>query len=109
MVPAAVGISTSFQKDLSALQVPVHYSHIQGSLPLDIHQVHLGPFAYEEVHTVPMACSGCDPQWCAGKPAAAPDRLLIDAAAWEHGELVRVTPGTLLFSLLSPAEAPEKD
>lgn len=80
VVPAAVGVSTSFQKDLSALQVPVHYRHIQGSLPLDIHQVHLCPFAYEEVHTVPMACGGCDPQWCAGEPATAPDRLLIDAA-----------------------------
>lgn len=80
VVPAAVWVSASFQEDLGALQVPVHYSHIQGSLPLDVHQVHLGPFAYEEVHTVAMACSGCNPQWGAGEPAAAPDRLLIDAA-----------------------------
>lgn len=80
VVPAAIGVSTSFQQDLSALQVTVHHSHIQGRLPLDIHQVHLRPFAYEEVHTVPMACGGCDSQWCAGEPATAPDRLLIDAA-----------------------------
>lgn len=93
VVPAAVGVSTSFQKDLSALQVPIHYSHIQSSLPLDIHQVHLGPFAYEEVHTVPMACSGCNSQWCTGEPTTAPDRLLIDAARWEHRNLMRITPG----------------
>lgn len=80
VVPAAIGVSTSFQQDLSALQVTVHHSHIQGRLSLDIHQVHLRPFAYEEVHTVPMACGGCDSQWCAGEPATAPDRLLIDAA-----------------------------
>lgn len=80
VVPAAIGVSTSFQKDLRALQVPVHHSHIQGSLSLDIHQVYLRSFADEEVHTVPMACGGCNSQWCAGEPAAAPDRLLIDAA-----------------------------
>lgn len=110
VVPAAVGVSASFQEDLGALQVPVHYSHIQGSLPLDVHQVHLGPFAYEEVHTVAMACSGCNPQWGAGEPAAAPDRLLIDAAIWEDREFMRVSLGRrAVLPPLTLAEAPKKD
>lgn len=109
-MPAAIGVSTSFQQDLSALQVTVHHSHIQGRLSLDIHQVHLRPFAYEEVHTVPMACGGCDSQWCAGEPATAPDRLLIDAATWEHRELVRVTPGRpAVLPPLLLAEVPKRE
>lgn len=80
MVPASVGVSTGFKEDLGALQVPVHHSHIQGSLALYIHQIHLGPLLDKEVHTVPMASSGRDSQWCAGQPATAPDRLLVDAA-----------------------------
>lgn len=84
VVPASVGVGAGFQEDLGALQVPVHHSHVQGGLSLYIHEVHLGPFPDKEVHTVAMAGSGRDPQRCAGQPAAAPDRLLVDAAKKEH-------------------------
>lgn len=84
MVPAAVGVSASFQEDLSTLQVSVHHSHVQGSLSFHVHEIHLGPFPDQEVHTVAVACGGCDSQWRAGEPATAPDRLLVDAAEKEH-------------------------
>lgn len=92
VVPASVGVGTSFEKDLGTLQVPIHDSHIQCGLPLYVHQVHLGPLSDKEVHTVPVTCSGSDSQWRAGEPATAPDRLLVDAATGEHKELVRDAP-----------------
>lgn len=86
VVPASIGVGAGFQKDLGALQVPVHHGHVQGRLSLHVHQVHLSPLPDQEVHAVPVACSGRDAQWCAGQPAAAPHRLLVDAAEREHRE-----------------------
>uniref|UniRef100_A0A480HZC3 Ankyrin repeat and SOCS box protein 1 isoform X1 n=1 Tax=Sus scrofa TaxID=9823 RepID=A0A480HZC3_PIG len=80
VVPAPVGVGAGFQQDLGALQVPVHHGHVQGGLALHVHQVHLGPLPDEEVHAVAVARGGGDAQRRAGQPAAAPDRLLIDAA-----------------------------
>ena len=86
MVPASIGVGTGLQEDLGTLQVPVHHSHVQGRLSLHVHQVHLGPLADKEVHTVPVARGGSDAQGRAGEPAAAPHGLLVDAAEKEHRE-----------------------
>lgn len=72
MVSAAVGVSPSFQENLSTLKVPVDHGHIEGSLPLHIHEVDLSPFAQEEVDARAMAGGGGDAQRRAGQPAAAP-------------------------------------
>lgn len=66
VVSAAIGVSPSFQEDLSTLEVPVDHSHVEGGLPLHIHQVNLSPFAKEEVNAGPVAGSGSDAQGCAG-------------------------------------------
>lgn len=86
VVPASVGVGASFQEDLGALQVSIHHSHVQGSLSFYVHEIHLGPFPDKEVHTVPVARGGRDSQRCAGEPATAPDRLLVDTAKREHRE-----------------------
>lgn len=80
MVPAAIGVSSSFQQDLGTLEVPVDHSHVEGGLPLHIHQVDLSPFLEEEVDTGAMASGGGNAQRSAGQPAAAPHRLFIDPA-----------------------------
>lgn len=80
MVMAPVGVCASFQQDLGALQVPVHHSHVEGCLPLHIHQINLRPFLEEEIHAVAMASGGSDAQRGAGQPATAPHRLLVDSA-----------------------------
>lgn len=85
VVPAPVGVGAGLEEDLGALQVPVHHSHVQGSLSLYIHEVHLGPFPDKEVHAVAVACGGRDPQRSAREPATAPHGLLVDAAVEEHG------------------------
>lgn len=72
VVPAAVGVSSSFQEDSGTLEVPIDHSYVEGGLPLHIHQVDLGPFAEEEVDAGAVASSGGDAQRCAGQPAAAP-------------------------------------
>lgn len=79
-MPAAIGVSPSFQEDLGTLKVPVDHGHVEGGLPLDVHQVDLGPFAQEEVNAGAMAGGGGDAQRGAGQPAAAPHRLLVDPA-----------------------------
>lgn len=79
-MPAAIGVSPGFQEDLGTLEVPVDHGHVEGGLPLDIHQVDLGPFAQEEVDAGAMAGGGGDAQRGAGQPAAAPHRLLVDPA-----------------------------
>lgn len=85
MVPAAIGVSSSFQQDLGTLEVPVDHSHVEGGLPLHIHQVDLSPFLEEEVDTGAMASGGGNAQRSAGQPAAAPHRLFIDPAGEKHG------------------------
>lgn len=72
VVPAPVGISASLQQDLGTLQVPIDHSHVEGCLPLDVHQVDLGTFAQQEVNAGAMAGSGRDAQRGAGQPPAAP-------------------------------------
>lgn len=84
MVPASVGVSAGLQEDLGTLQVSVDHGHVQGRLSLHVHQVHLGALPDEEVHAVAVAGSGRDAQGRAGQPAAAPHRLLVDAATTEH-------------------------
>lgn len=86
VVPAAVGVSPSFQEDLGTLEVPVDHGHIEGGLPLHIHQVDLSPFAEEEVDAGAMAGGGSDAQRRAGQPAAAPHGLLVDPAGIGGGK-----------------------
>lgn len=97
VVSAAIGVSPSFQEDLGTLEVSVDHSHVEGGLPLHIHQVDLSPFAKEEVNAGPVAGSGSDAQGCAGQPAAAPHRLLVDPAGISgEKKKQRVTEGLLL-------------
>lgn len=96
VVPAAVGVSPSFQEDLGTLEVPVDHSYVEGCLPLHVHQVDLSPFAEEEVHAGPMAGSGSDAQRRAGQPATAPHRLLVDPAALEGESIPSKEPSCCL-------------
>lgn len=107
MVPAAIGVSSSFQQDLGTLEVPVDHSHVEGGLPLHIHQVDLSPFLEEEVDTGAMASGGGNAQRSAGQPAAAPHRLFIDPAGEKHG--VKRSPVTFcLPTCPSPRGEPKQ-
>lgn len=79
VVPAPVGVCTSLQQDFYTFQMPIHNGHIQGGLPLHVHQVDLSPFLDEEVHAIAMASSGSNSQGGARQPTTAPHRLLIDS------------------------------